>query len=92
MHPIVKDLGLLLILASALLVADRIFRLEPILNGFKEGLVNTGTLINGTTSRIGVRCGTDIGGCGDSGFCGNGFCIDRAPPSIREKYPLPVLP
>lgn len=92
--PLVKELGTMLAVATVLLALDRVFRLGPLLRGdvwTTEGL-QTGTLMNGTTSRLGTRCGTDIGGCDEGHMCANGFCIAQAPPALREKYPLPVLP
>ena len=93
--PLIKELGIMLAVATVLLVLDRVFRLGPLLRGdlwSTEGLQTGGGLINGTTSRIGMRCGTDIGGCDKDHTCANGFCIKNAPPALREKYPLPVLP
>jgi hypothetical protein len=96
MESIVKELGFLLGLATVLLLFDRYVRIQPILRGgavwSTEGMAGGSTLVNGTTSRLGSRCGTDIGGCGESQTCANGFCISQSPPALREKYPLPVLP
>jgi hypothetical protein len=87
------QLGFLLVIATGLVIIDRYVRLQPLLGrgmGVSEGF-RSGPLINGTLSRLGKRCGTDIGGCGDN-RCANGFCISQAAPALVDKYPLPVLP
>lgn len=95
--PLHIQLGTLIAVAVGLLVADRILRIQPFLNSLYGGAPTDGfqdrVRVNGTTSRLGARCGVDVGGCPEGLRCGNGFCIEQEPPHFTEdREPVPVLP
>jgi hypothetical protein len=84
------SLGVLLCIAIVLLIIDRQLRINPFLqraNGSIEGMAN-----NGTRSRVGTRCGTDLYPCPPPLRCGNGMCISEEMTMPIEANPLPVLP
>lgn len=68
-------------IAFALLVADRMFRITPFLvrEGFFAG--------NGPN-----RCGTDLPPCDFPKRCMNGFCRGTEQPQLYDRNPLPVVP
>ena len=69
------------VLAVALLVADRFFRINPYL--FREGFQVAGQP---------QRCGVDLDACPHPLRCVNGFCRSEAKPDLFDRNPLPVLP
>ena len=86
------QLGILGFIAVALLVVDRVMRINPLLNKLKVG--SEGFKVNtGTGSMIaGKRCGVDLFPCGGNLRCGNGMCISQKKTMPIETYPLPVYP
>ena len=70
-------------LALALLVVDRIFRIQPFMErqGFQSG---------GSASI--QRCGVTMPPCPHPLRCMNGLCRSEEEPVVREKNPLPVVP
>ena len=86
------QLGILGFIAVALLVVDRVIRINPLLNKLKvdaEGFrMNTGT----GSRRAGTRCGVDLFPCASNLRCGNGMCISQKTTMPIEAYPLPIYP
>lgn len=86
------QLGILGFIAVALLVVDRVIRINPLLNKLRlssEGFkVNTGT----GSSRKGKRCGLDLFPCGSNLRCANGMCISQDGTMPVESHPLYMLP
>lgn len=85
-------LGILLVIAIALLVIDRYVRIVPLLNkgilrpeGFAS---NTGTPVGAK----GTRCGVDLFPCAENLRCANGICMSYELTMPVEMNPLPVLP
>jgi len=74
-------LGLVALLALVLLVADRIFRINPFLA--REGFQVAGQP---------QRCGVDLEPCPFPKRCMNGFCYLSDTPQMYDRNPLPVLP
>jgi len=68
-------------IAIALLVADRLFRINPF-------LVSEGFQISGYPT----RCGTDLPPCSYGTRCMNGFCRGTDKPQLYDRNPLPVTP
>ena len=71
-------------IAVGLLVADRIYRINPYLSSLTEGFTS------GSSSYL--RCGVDLPPCAFPTRCMNGIC---GIPEIAQKHdrnPLPVLP
>lgn len=90
------QLVLLCLFAVALLVADRILRIEPFLQGiptraaepFRSGAsAGPGADANGP----GQRCGLEGHLCPDTFRCANGFCISEVAAAPKERAPLPVV-
>lgn len=90
------QLVLLCLFAVALLVADRILRIEPILRGVpvrvaepfqSRTLAGPGADANGP----GQRCGLEGQLCPDTFRCANGFCISEVAAAPKERVPLPVV-
>jgi hypothetical protein len=86
-----KSFAILLVLGLGFLVADRIFRIQPLMDrglypieGFK---VNNGTGVR----YEGVRCGVDLPECGAGLRCANGMCISQEMTMPVDKYRLPVI-
>jgi hypothetical protein len=79
--PIIALLGM----ALALLIADRLLRIQPYIQ--KVHVVNESFQQPPLGS---ARCGLGMKPC--KGKCANGYCISTEPVSLVEKYPLPVLP
>ena len=75
------SLGILLLLAVMLLIADRVYRINPIL--FAEGFQVAG---------YPERCGIDLAPCPFPKRCMNGFCYASDEPQLYDRNPLPVLP
>jgi hypothetical protein len=69
-------------LALALLVFDRIYRVEPIL--LAEGFQGFSTSVQ--------RCGVDMAPCPYPKRCMNGLCRSPDEPVLRDRNPLPVVP
>ena len=86
------QLGILGFIAVALLVVDRVVRIDPLLKGklaSTEGFkVNTGT----GSKRAGTRCGVDLFPCKSNLRCANGMCISQKTTMPIEAYPLPIYP
>jgi hypothetical protein len=77
-------------IAVALLIADRILRIQPFIinnvaqrEGFQMPILNNGRA---------RACGVGMLSCPESTKCGNGLCISVDPVPLVEKYPLPVMP
>ena len=68
-------------IAVGLLVADRLYRINPFL--LKEGFVSGSSY---------TRCGTDLPPCDFPLRCINGICGDPAQRQLHDRNPLPVLP
>jgi hypothetical protein len=68
-------------IAIALLIADRLFRINPF-------LVSEGFQISGYPK----RCGTDLPPCPHETRCMNGFCRETDKPQLYDRNPLPVTP
>ncbi len=66
-------------IATALLLADRYYRISAVMEGFQEGSV------------VGSRCGVDLPPCNFPLRCVNGFCRSEAMPYLPPTS-LPVLP
>jgi len=75
------SIGIVLLLAVMLLIADRVYRINPIL--FREGFAIAG---------YPERCGVDLGPCPFPKRCMNGFCYSTDEPQMYDRNPLPVLP
>ena len=75
----ITPLFILAVLAFGLLVADRYFRLGPILEGFQEGGKDT-------------QCGVDLPPCTFPLRCMNGYCKSDVQPMLPKDTGLPVLP
>jgi len=75
------SIGVILALALLLLVADRIFRINPFLA--REGF---------QLYADPQRCGVDLPPCPFPKRCMNGFCYKSDEPQLRDRNPLPVLP
>ena len=78
------------LVAIALLVIDRVLRIQPFLmnrvvqrEGFQMSVIKGGRA---------TACGVGLRSCPESTKCGNGLCISVDPVPLVEKYPLPVLP
>jgi len=68
-------------LALCLLVADRIFRINPLLA--REGFQVFGQP---------QRCGLELPPCAFPDRCMNGFCRSSDTPQLYDRNPLPVTP
>ena len=78
----VYSLGIVLLIAVMLLIADRVYRINPIL--FSEGFAVAG---------YPERCGVDLEPCPFGKRCMNGFCFAaNEQPQMYDRNPLPVLP
>jgi len=77
----IYSIGLILVLALVLLVADRYFRINPF-------LIREGFQLSGQPQ----RCGVDLPPCPFPKRCMNGFCYTSDEPQLRDRNPLPVLP
>jgi hypothetical protein len=78
------DIHLIILIGSvaiALLLADRLFRINPF-------LVSEGFQISGYPT----RCGTDLPPCPHETRCMNGFCRGTDTPQLYDRNPLPVTP
>jgi hypothetical protein len=87
------QLVLLCLFAVALLVTDRILRIEPALRGrapSREPFQNA-QLIGADASSPGQRCGLEGQMCPDTFRCANGFCISEVSAAPKERAPLPVV-
>jgi hypothetical protein len=69
------------LIAFALLVADRYWRINPF-------LASEGFQISGQPT----RCGTDLPPCPHPLRCINAFCRSSEQPQLYDRNPLPVLP
>lgn len=82
------DLTAVLVVAAialALLIADRYIRINRVLEleGFLSGGSGAGP----------QRCGVDLAPCPHPQKCMNSFCAEAgAPPQLRDRNPLPVVP
>ena len=83
MSPEVYSVLMLGCMAVALLVADRIYRINPFLRGQGEGFVIGNRYI---------RCGVDLPPCAFGTRCMNGICDNPVQAQLRDRNPLPVLP
>ena len=72
-------LALIGFIAVALLVADRMLRINPI-------LAREGFQIPGQPQ----RCGVDLPPCAFPLRCMNGFCYSDTTPQLYDRNPLPV--
>lgn len=72
-------LTVIALIAIALLLADRVIRINPYLveEGFMSG---------------GGRCGVDLPPCDFPLRCMNGFCRSDKQPQLYDRNPLPVTP
>jgi len=75
------SVGLIAALAIILLLADRVYRINPY-------LAREGFQIYGQPQ----RCGTDLEPCPFPKRCMNGFCQVSDIPEMHDRNPLPVLP
>ena len=80
MSPEVYSVLIVGCLAVALLVADRIYRINPFLQ--KEGFI----------SGAYTRCGVDLPPCPFGTRCMNGICGNPQQVQLYDRNPLPVLP
>jgi len=80
MSPEVYSVLILGCLAVALLVADRLYRINPFLveEGFLGGSYK--------------RCGVDLAPCPFGTRCINGICGNPQQLQLHDRNPLPVLP
>ena len=69
-------------IAVGLLVADRIYRINPYLTS--EGFTSGGGAYQ--------RCGVDLPPCAFPTRCMNGICGDPQQRQLYDRNPLPVLP
>lgn len=69
-------------IAVGLLIADRIYRINPYL--IREGFTSGGGAY--------TRCGTDLPPCPFPTRCMNGICGDPQQRQLHDRNPLPVLP
>ena len=76
--------------AIALLVIDRMTRIQPMLSAGHQSLESfqMPVLWNGVPR----QCGVGMASCPEPTKCGNGFCISTDPKPLIEKLSLPVLP
>jgi hypothetical protein len=72
------DLVGLAAIAFVLLICDRMWRIQPILEGFSGGEA--------------AQCGVDLPPCKHPLRCINGYCKSEALPYFPAKSDLPVLP
>ena len=77
----IYSIGLIAVLAIFLLVADRMFRINPF-------LASEGFEVYGQPQ----RCGVDLEPCPFPKRCINGFCYAEDTPQMYDRNPLPVLP
>jgi hypothetical protein len=77
-------------LAIALLLMDRVFRIQPFLE--RQGFQSGGSEKPGSIKRCGVYGGVVQTGCPSGLRCINGLCMGENLPGIVEKHPLPVVP
>jgi len=75
------SVGLIAALAIILLLADRVYRINPY-------LAQEGFQIYGQPQ----RCGLDLEPCPFPKRCMNGFCQKSDIPEMHDRNPLPVLP
>ena len=82
MKTVFLQAGILLLIACALLVSDRILRIEE---GFAAPI---------GASQCGVYSGVDNPRCGNQPQmkCFNGYCQEDAPPFFPQGTGLPVFP
>lgn len=80
MSPEVYSVLIVGCIAVALLVADRIYRINPFLQ--KEGFLSGSY----------TRCGVDLPPCAFGTRCMNGICGDPRQLQLQDRNPLPVLP
>jgi len=73
-------LGMISVIAVGLLIADRVYRINPILmqEGFQVGQPQ--------------RCGVDLTPCAFPMRCMNGYCRTEDKPQMYDRNPLPVVP
>lgn len=69
------------VIAVALLIFDRYFRINPFLG--VEGFLSGGDH---------QRCGTDLEPCPHPQKCMNSFCSETTIAQLRDRNPLPVTP
>jgi hypothetical protein len=81
MAPELYSVLLLGCVAIGLLVADRIYRINPFL--VKEGFISANDY---------TRCGVDLPPCAFGTRCINGICKNPVQAQIVDRNPLPVLP
>jgi hypothetical protein len=73
-------LGMISVIAIGLLIADRVYRINPILmqEGFQIGQAQ--------------QCGVDMTPCSFPMRCMNGYCRSQDQPKMYDRNPLPVVP
>jgi hypothetical protein len=81
MTPELYSVLLLGCVAVGLLIADRIYRINPFL--IREGFVSGGAY---------TRCGVDLPPCPFGTRCMNGICANPVQVQRIDRNPLPVLP
>ena len=74
-------LGMISVIAIGLLIADRFYRINPIL--MQEGFQVAGQP---------QRCGVDLTPCPFPMRCMNGYCHTQDEPQMYDRNPLPVVP
>lgn len=91
-RPMNYSLGVLLLIAVALLVIDRYVRIQPLLD---RGLIQQEGFASNTGTRVGndgIRCGVDLFPCPENLRCANGMCMSYDLTTPVERNPLPVRP
>ena len=78
----VKALLLFAGIGLALIAADRMYRITPLLQ--RERFQNPMSMIQ--------RCGANLPGCPSGLKCFNGFCLSQDIPIMHETLMLPVVP
>lgn len=71
-------LGMISVIAIGLLIADRVYRINPMLEGFQVGQPQ--------------QCGVDMTPCPFPMRCMNGYCHTQDQPQMYDRNPLPVVP
>ena len=74
-------LGMISVIAVGLLIADRVYRINPIL--MREGFQVAGQP---------QQCGVDMTPCPFPMRCMNGYCHTQDQPQMYDRNPLPVVP